>query len=261
MSVLMRPWGHLHFRDIGPRDGVPVVFANSLGTDLRMWDAVVAALPQIRAIGFDKRGHGLSSCPDSAWTIEDLAQDALALMDHLGVSKAFVVGCSVGGMIAQATAIAAPERVQGLVLSNTAAKIGTPEAWQARIDAIRAGGIASISDMIISRWFAPNFLARPDHLPWRTMLERTNADGYCGTCSVLSQADLREGLRRLDLPVLFLAGDQDQSTPVALVQETAALIAGSKVAVLGGSGHLPAIDAPAATAKLIENFLKDHAND
>ncbi len=261
MSVLMRPWGHMNFRDIGPRDGLPVVFANSLGTDLRMWDGVIAALPGLRAIGFDKRGHGLSALPPQAWTIEDLASDVLALMDHLQIDRAVIAGCSVGGMIAQATAIAAPGRVRGLVLSNTAAKIGTVEGWQARIAAIRAGGIASIGDAILQRWFAADFLARPDHLAWRTMLERTDPEGYCGTCVVLSKADLRAGLRGLDMPVLFLAGDQDQSTPVSLVTETAALIAGAKVAVVGGSGHLPAIDAPATTAKLIEDFLKDHFHD
>ena len=119
MSVLMRPWGHQHYRIRGPQDGAAVLFLNSLGTDLRMWDGVVDQLPEIRAIGMDKRGHGLSATPAGDWTLDDLAHDALALMDHLGVGRAVVAGCSIGGMIAQAMATLAPDRVRGLFLSNT----------------------------------------------------------------------------------------------------------------------------------------------
>lgn len=256
MPCLMRPWGHMNFRDTGPRDAPPILFANSLGTDLRMWDGVSAALPGFRCIGFDKRGHGLSATPSEGWTVQDLAADAVALMDHLGVARAIVAGCSVGGLVAQAMALDHPGRVSALILSNTAARIGTDQMWATRIAALREGGIASISAAILERWFAPAFLNTPESLPWQTMLLRCDLAGYIGTCEALAIADLRARVPALDLPVMLLAGSMDQATPPALVAETAAMIPGARLEVLDGSGHLPAIDAPTRTADLILNFVK-----
>lgn len=257
MPCLLRPWGHMNYHDSGARGGMPILFANSLGTDLRMWDGVTAALPGLRCIGFDKPGHGLSATPAQPWTVEDMAQDVIALMDHLGIARAIVAGCSVGGLIAQAVAVAYPDRVSGLILSNTAAQIGTAEMWAARISALRAGGIAAISAAILERWFAPAFLNSPDSLPWQMMLLRCDLDGYIGTCEALAKADLRAHLPALRVPTLVLAGSEDQATPPALVAQTAALIPGARLETLIGSGHLPAIDAPLETAALIQSFAKD----
>jgi 3-oxoadipate enol-lactonase len=257
MPCLLRPWGHMNYRDSGVHGGMTILFANSLGTDLRMWEGVTTALPSLRCISFDKRGHGLSATPAQPWTVEDLAQDVIALMDHLGVGRAIVAGCSVGGLIAQAVAVAHPDRVSGLILSNTAAKIGTAEMWATRIAALRAGGIAAISGAILERWFAPDFLHSPDSLPWQTMLLRCDLDGYIGTCEALAKADLRAHMPTLRVPTLALAGSEDQATPLALVAETAALIPGARLETLFGSGHIPAIDAPQKTADLIQSFAKD----
>jgi 3-oxoadipate enol-lactonase len=254
MQVLMRPWGHMHFADEGPRTAPPVLFANSLGTDLRMWQAVTARLPY-RCIRFDKRGHGLSATPSQDWTVEDVAADAVALLDHLGIQKAVVAGCSVGGMVAQAFGIHHPARARALILSNTAARIGTPESWQARIAAVETGGIASIAATILDRWFPQPFRSSPDALAWTTMLLRADPVGYVQTCRALSRADLREGLGSLRLPTLLIAGAQDQSTPPALVAETAARIRGAQMIELPGSGHIPAIDAPEAMARAITDFM------
>lgn len=255
MPVLMRPWGHLHYSDEGPRDAPAILYANSLGTDLRMWGGVTRLLPQ-RAIRFDKRGHGLSATPAQDWTVEDIAADAVALLDHLGVPQATIAGCSVGGMIAQALAIHHPSRARALILSNTAAKIGTEASWQARITAIQTAGIASIAETILDRWFPAPFRTSPDAMPWQTMLLRADPLGYIQTCRALSRADLRAGLQTLTLPTLLIAGSEDQSTPPALVAETAALIAGAQTIVLQGSGHIPAIDAPEATARIIAAFQR-----
>lgn len=257
MPCLLRPWGHMNYRDSGAHGGMTILFANSLGTDLRMWEGVTTALPGLRCICFDKRGHGLSATPAQPWTVEDMAQDVIALMDHLGIARALVAGCSVGGLIAQAVALAHPDRVSGLILSNTAAKIGTDEMWAARIAALRAGGIAAIADAILDRWFAPDFRNSPDSLPWGTMLLRCDLDGYIGTCEALAKADLRARLPALRVPTLVLAGSEDQATPLALVAQTAALIPGARLETLMGSGHIPAIDAPQKTADLIQSFAKD----
>ncbi len=255
MPILIRPWGHLHYTDEGPKSARAVLYANSLGTDLRMWDAVTRLLPY-RAIRFDKRGHGLSATPSADWIVEDAASDAVALLDHLHIQKAIIAGCSVGGMIAQAIAIHHPARATALILSNTAAKIGTPQSWQARIAAIQTGGIASVADTILQRWFVQPFRTSPEALPWATMLLRADPTGYIQTCGALAIADLRGGLKTLTLPTLLIAGSEDQSTPPALVQETAALIQGAHLTILQGSGHIPAIDAPEATAQAITTFLR-----
>ena len=255
MPVLIRPWGHLHFTDEGPKTAPTILFANSLGTDLRMWEGVTRLLPN-RCIRFYKRGHGLSATPVDDWTVQDIASDAVALLDHLNIAKATIAGCSVGGMVAQAFGIHHPTRAHALILSNTAARIGTDESWQARITAIETAGIASIADTILDRWFPQPFRASPDALPWRTMLLRADPAGYIQTCRALSHADLRAGLATLTLPTLLIAGSEDQSTPPALVQETAARIPGAHLTVLQGSGHIPAIDAPKATAQAIAAFLR-----
>jgi 3-oxoadipate enol-lactonase len=255
MQVLMRPWGHMHFVDQGPKNAPVILFANSLGTDLRMWQGVTDQLPN-RCIRFDMRGHGLSATPATGWRVEDIADDAAALLDHLHIEKATVAGCSVGGMVAQAFGIHHAPRAHALILSNTAAKIGTPDSWQLRISAVEAAGLAPIADMILGRWFPKTFLASTDALLWRTMLLRIDPVGYVQTCRALSLADFRAGLATLALPALLIAGgDEDLSTPPALVAETAALIAGAKLVELAGSGHIPAIDAPDATARAITDFL------
>jgi 3-oxoadipate enol-lactonase len=259
MPCLMRPWGHLNYRDCGPKDAPVLVFANSLGTDLRMWLEVTDRLPAFRCISYDKRGHGLSAKPEGHWTIGDLADDLAALLDELQIARATVIGCSVGGMIAQSFALRHPGRARGLVLSNTAAQIGTADGWQARIDAVANGGLAAIADAILDRWFAPAFRASAQALPWRSLLCLSDAAGYIGICRVLAATDLRAQVTGLQLPVLMLAGSEDQATPAELVQQTAALIPGAKLVTLQGSGHIPAIDAPAATAHLIEDFAKELA--
>ncbi|MEO8244058.1 MAG: 3-oxoadipate enol-lactonase [bacterium] len=254
MPVLMRPWGHMHYNDVNPGGGPAVVFVGSLGTDLRMWRGVTSRLP-FRCLSLDKRGHGLSATPDAPWTVQDLAADVLALMDHLNLPSAVIAGCSVGGLVAMATALAAPDRVTGLIVSNAAARMGTAEAWQARIATIEADGLAAIADTIMERWFAAPFRARPEFLIWRTLFLHTDVPGYIATCRALAAADLRAEVPRIACPVLMLTGSEDLGTPPSLVHETAALIPGAQVALLEGSGHIPAIDAPTKVATLITGFV------
>ena len=257
MRVLHRPWGHLHFRDGGPSSGPAVLFLNSLGTDLRMWDGVAALLPEVRRIGLDKRGHGLSATPDGDWDLADLAGDAMAVLDHLGVARATIAGCSVGGLIAKGIALRHPERVSALLLSNTAARIGTAETWRARIAAVETGGMAAVAPAVLARWFAPDFLSRPEARLWETMLLRCDPRGYTQTCGALARADLTRDVGRIACPTLCLAGSEDQATPPDLVRATAELIPSARFVCLAGSGHLPAIDAPEETARLLEDLLKE----
>jgi 3-oxoadipate enol-lactonase len=250
----------LHWREDGDPAGYPVVFANSLGTDLRLWDQILPLLPSgLRIIRFDKRGHGLSDCPPAPYAMEDLVSDAEALLDGLGVSTCVFVGLSIGGMIGQGLAARRPDLIRALVLSNTAAKMGDAAMWQARIDAIRAGGIEALADAVMERWFSPAFLARPELSAWRNMLTRTPVEGYVGCCHAIAGADLTESTKALTLPTLGIAGREDGASPPDLVQRTAGMIAGSRFTVIEGAGHLPCVEDPAAYAALLTDFLKEHA--
>jgi 3-oxoadipate enol-lactonase len=261
MFCLIRPWGHLNYHISGPEGAPVILWANSLGTDLRMWDAVMALMPGWRHVRFDKRGHGLSATPDTAWTVTDLADDAAAVLRHLRIDRAVMAGCSVGGMVAQALAIGHPGLVRALVLSNTAAKIGTADAWAARAQAVRTGGIAAIAGAVLERWFAAPFRHSDEARLWGTMLLRCDPAGYIGTCDALACADFRTKIAGIKVPTLMIAGTEDLATPADLVAETCAMIPGARLVTMQGSGHIPAIDAPEATVAAINLFLKEHLHD
>lgn len=260
MQVLTRPFGALHIRIDGPPDAPAVVFANSLGTDLRLWEAVLPLLPAgLRYVRYDKRGHGLSDLGGGT-RITDHAEDAIALIESLGAGPVTFVGLSIGGLIAQVVASQRPDLLRALVLSNTAARLGTTESWQGRIDAISAHGLASIADAVMERWFALPFRCSPACKPWRNMLLRTPADGYIAACHALASADQTAATAALRLPTLVTAGSEDGASPPDLVQATAALIPGAAFHVIPGAGHLPCVETPAAWAALVSPFLKAHAH-
>jgi 3-oxoadipate enol-lactonase len=250
----------LHVADEGPRDATTVVFSNSLGTDFRLWDPMLSLLPEgLRLIRYDKRGHGLSTCPAGPYTIEDHRRDLEALLEGLGVKDAVIVGLSVGGMIAQALGAARPDLAKGLVLCDTGHKIGPPEIWETRIEAVRKGGIASLSEAILERWFGARFhREKADELSlWRSMLTRTPVEGYIGTCQAIQKADLTEGTRSLSLPAVCVVGSEDGATTPELVRSTADLI-GADCIEIDGAGHLPCVEAPDVMAGIISTFLREN---
>lgn len=248
----------LHYREDGDPEGAPVVFANSLGTDLRLWDKVIARLPDgLRLIRYDKRGHGLSGCPAAPYKMGTLVTDAERLMDHLSVRDAVFVGLSIGGMIAQGLAVKRMDLVRAMVISNTAAKIGTPAMWEDRIAAVRAGGIAALSDTILERWFSKRFRETEEFSAWRHMLERQPAEGYIGCSAAIAGTDLMEPTSGLRLPTLAIAGSEDGSTPPDLVRETADLIPGARFHLIRGAGHLPCVEAPDDYAATLTAFLRE----
>lgn len=245
----------------GSSDNAPVlVFSNSLGTDLRVWDALLPQLPEgLRVLRYSKAGHGLSDLAGER-SIAAHADDLLALMNQLGIARATLVGLSVGGMIAQALAAAAPERVACLVLCCTAQKIGTPEVWNERIDGIRTGGLASLADAVMQRWFSPAFReTQPADLAiWRNMLLRTPADGYSAVCAAIRDADLTATTATISAPTLCVAGSLDGSTPPEVVRGLAELIPDADFEVIEGVGHIPCVEAPERLGQLISAFLKEH---
>jgi 3-oxoadipate enol-lactonase len=258
MQALKLDWGSMHLNlSKAADDGQCLVFLNSLGTDLRMWDAVCARLPKDwTTLRMDKRGHGLSDTAPSGYGIPDLAQDVLAAMDHARIDRAVIVGCSIGGLIAQHLALMAPERVTGLVLSNTAPMLGAADAWLARIEAIRKAGMAPMADSILPRWFGPAFLANPDAALWRTMLARTDQAGYIATCNAIAGTDITARLPEIAAPALVFAGKYDLATPPAVVEALAGALPTAELILFETTGHLPAIETPDAFAKALIRFVK-----
>lgn len=251
----------VHYSDEGPDNGFPVVFANSLGTDFRVWDALLPHMPDgLRFIRYDKRGHGLSEAPDAPYFMGDLVQDAAALMDHLSLKNALFIGLSIGGIIAQGLAAERPDLVRAMVLSDTAAKIGNEQIWAERIDAVRKGGIAALAEPTLQRWFSKGFHAdKQDELAgWRHMLSRTPIEGYVGCSQAIAETDLYESTARLTLPTLAIVGSEDGSTPPDMVRETAELIEGSQFNVIRKAGHLPCVEQPAEMASLISAFMLEN---
>ncbi len=247
----------LHWREDGDPEGAPVVFANSLGTDLRLWDAVLPHLPAgLRIIRYDKRGHGLSEAPPAPYAMGQLVSDAEALLDHLGVRNCVFVGLSIGGMIAQGLAVKRMDQIRAVVLSNTAAKIGTKEMWEDRIATVRAQGIEGLADPVMERWFSAAFRATPELALWRNMLVRQPADGYAGCSAAISGTDLYTPTSGLRLPALGIAGDADGSTPPDLVRETVELIPGAEFRLIRGAGHLPCVEKPEEYAEILAEFLR-----
>lgn len=248
----------VHYRDEGNQNGPAVVFANSLGTDLRLWDPILPYLPDgLRLIRYDKRGHGLTTCPPAPYSMGTLVADAERLLDHLNVRDAVFVGLSIGGMIAQGLAVKRMDQVRAMVLSNTAMKIGTPEMWQERIDAVRNGGIKALEASILERWFSKAFQNKTELSLWREMLVQQPDEGYIGCSAAISGTDFYATTASLSLPTLAVAGSEDGSTPPDLVRETAELIKGSRFELIRGAGHLPCVENPKAYAQLLTTFLTD----
>lgn len=250
----------IHYRTQGLGTGRPVIaFINSLGTDFRIWDRLIAELGDDYAyVLHDKRGHGLSDVGMTPYAIEDHVDDLAALLDHLKLSRVVIWGVSVGGLIALGLQAQRPDLVRALVLSNTAHKIGNDDLWNARIDKIAAEGMAALVAPVMERWFTPAF-RRPDNALFAgacNMLARQPADGYAGTCAAIRDADYTEAATRVAVPTLCVAGDGDGSTPPDLVRSLADLVPGSRFAVVPACGHIPCMEQPAAYAATVRGFLE-----
>lgn len=262
MSLQVAPINgtHIHYTRTGSKDAPVLVFANSLGTDQRIWDDVVAGLSdRFDIVTYDKRGHGLSGIGTETFDIALLADDLIGLLDHLGIDRAILCGLSVGGLIAQKITEQHPDRVRGLILCDTAPKLGAADGWNSRIEAIRKDGIAALGDAIMERWLSPAFRReRPlETAMYRDMLVRTSAEGYIGTCMALRDGDLRDAAGKIAVPTLCICGSEDLATPPDVVREMADMIPDAEFELIDGVGHLPCIETPELLTRLIDRFTKE----
>ncbi len=208
----------LHYQVSGCADAPILVLLNSLGSDMHMWDR---ALPEFegrfRVLRSDTRGHGRSEVAAEAFTIEQLGRDVLKLMDEVKAEKASICGVSLGGLVGLWLGIYAPDRVERLILANTAAKIGTKEIWEQRIETLNATGIAALATATLERWFTTDYRSKhPEEMERiRQMIAATDPQGYTACCVVLRDADLREDAVQVKAGSLVITGTHDPATPPA----------------------------------------------
>lgn len=256
MALIYLPDLRLNAELSGPETGPVVVMLHALGTNLSVWDKVVTALPQHRILRLDMRGHGKSDAPVGPYAMGTLIHDVERVMDRAGLREAVVVGLSIGGMIAQGLAVKRLDLVRGMVLSNTAARIGIAAHWHDRIETVRAGGLGAIADATMERWLGRKWHSHPDLARMRALLLSTPPEGWMGAAAAIAGTDFYTPTAGLTLPTLAIAGAEDGSTPPDLVKETADLILGSRFALIRGAGHLPMVEKPADYSAILRDFLE-----
>lgn len=248
----------LHFQLIGSPASRPLlVFANSLGTDFRIWrDVIVRLAVDYAILTYDMRGHGLSDVGTTPYSMELLADDLAALLDHVGAREAIICGVSVGGMVAQQLCVRRPDLVGALVLCDTTARMGDATSWTARIAAIESDGIESIADAIMERWFTPAFRRSSPEFPgYRNMLVRQPMDGYIATCVALREADLTSQSARITVPTVCIVGEQDGAPTPRQMADFAKTIRGARFEVISDCGHIPSIEQPQRLVDIMRAFI------
>ncbi len=230
--------------------GPTLVFAHCLGLDHRVWDGVVAQLPNYRCVRYDLRGHGQSDVPSGPYSMGTLISDAEAVCDTLALRDVVFVGLSVGGLVAQGLAVKRLDIVRGMTLIGSAAKHGQPEPWHARAKTVRDGGMPAIIPGMLERWNAREGSAMLDE--W---LSQADAEGFAATCEAIAGTDFYTPTSGLRLPTLGLCGNFDKSTPPDLVRETTDLVPGSQFHLIRGAGHVAPVTHAGDIAAKLGDFL------
>ncbi|MFD5824177.1 3-oxoadipate enol-lactonase [Lentzea sp. NPDC060358] len=237
----------------GRPDGPVVVLSGSLGSTLEMWDPVVAAFEErFRVVRYDTRGHGRSPVVPGPCTVDDLAGDLAALLDHLRVPRAHLVGLSLGGMTALRLAAREPSRVDRLAVLCTSACLGPAPAWTDRAALVRARGTEAVAAAVVDRWFTP---AHRDRARWEAMVAATPAEGYAACCEAIAAMDQRADLAGITAPTLALAGADDPATPPHHLEEISASVRDGRLVVVPGAAHLAVVERPAAVAAEVLRHL------
>jgi 3-oxoadipate enol-lactonase len=234
----------LHYEIAGPPTAPALVFSNSLGATLSMWDSQVSAFQKkFRVLRYDTRGHGQSAATPGPYTIEQLGRDVLALLDELHFDRVNFCGLSMGGQTGMWLALNAAARLNKLILCNTAAKIGGPDLWNTRIEAVRKGGMNSISAAVMERWFSSDFRSNsPDVIAAiKQLFERTKPEGYAANCAALRDFDARETIAAIHTPTLVISGTHDAATTPADGRFLADHIPGARYVELNAA-HLSNIE-------------------
>jgi 3-oxoadipate enol-lactonase len=248
----------IHVEVEGPERAPVLMLSNSLGTDLHMWDEQVAPFTQhFRLVRYDRRGHGKSSVPNGPYSMERLGRDVVAVLDGLGIAKINWCGLSMGGMVGQWLGANAANRVDKLILSNTACYFPDKAGWDGRIKMVREKGLAGTVDANMERWFTKEFRERaPQAIErMRKMFVATNVEGYIGCGEAIRDMDHRPLLAKIAAPTLVIAGRLDPATPLEGNEFIRQHIPGAKIAILEAA-HIANVEQPQIYADTVLGFLK-----
>ncbi|WP_226858279.1 3-oxoadipate enol-lactonase [Diaphorobacter aerolatus] len=253
--------GKLRVRVEGPQQAPALVFSNSLGTTLEMWDEQAARFAKdFRVVRYDTRGHGGSTVSPGPYSFDLLGADVVAVLDALKIERAHFCGISMGGFTGLWLAINAASRMNSMAVCNSAAKIGTPEAWNTRAAMVRANGVAAMQELADSspeRWFTKPFTQSDPQVVARAQawIAAVNPQGYASCCDALAGADVRDQLARIAVRTLVIAGSADPVTTVADGRYLQQHIAGATFVELPAS-HLSNLEAPEAFDEALAQFLR-----
>ncbi len=246
------------------KKGAPVVMlSHSLACSLVMWQPQMAVLESaFQVLRFDTRGHGDSDAPQGAYSFEQLAMDAIGLLDGLKIDAVHFVGLSMGGMIGQGLALDYADRLKSLTLCDTAAIMPdeTQPIWQQRIEAAGEKGMQGQVDETLERWFRPEYLQQnpPEVEMIRRQILATPVTGYIGCCEAIRRLKYLDRLAGINLPTLIVVGEEDPGTPVAASEAMNERISGSKLVVLPSARHLSNIEQSEAFNTVLIKFLTQH---
>ena len=244
----------------GPTGAPVVTLSHSLASDLSMWDPQMKALTATyRVLRYDTRGHGGTDAPAGAYTLEQLAEDAQALLGVLGITRTHWIGLSMGGMIGQTLALSSPGLFRSLALCDTSSRVPAEArpVWQERIKTAETQGMEPLVEPTIGRWFTAPFREQRHDVvdPVRTRIRTTDPRGYAGCCHAIAALDLTDRLPAIKLPTMIIVGEEDQGTPVAASQAIQARIAGSQLEIIKSAAHLSNLEQPEAFTRIITSFL------
>jgi 3-oxoadipate enol-lactonase len=236
-----------------------IVFSNSLGTDLTMWDKQVELLgKEFNILRYDTRGHGKSEATEGEYSIEMLGKDVLDLLDYLKIEKVNFCGLSIGGLTGQWLGIHAPERLNKLILCNTAVKIGNDEGWNTRIETVQKNGLDSIVSGTQERWFTPEFVSE-NKVEVDSVLAtfvQTPVTGYVSCCAAVRDADFTDEVSKISVPTLIISGTEDLVTTIKDGDFLMEKIPNSLLAALK-TAHISNIEKADDFAKLLIEFIKN----
>jgi len=237
-----------------------VMLSHSLATHMRVWQPQLEALAaEYRVLRYDIRGHGRSEVPLPPYALAELTEDAVALLDALGIDRVHWVGLSLGGMIGQQLALSHPDRLLSLTLADTTSQVPAEAApaWDERAETAQSQGMDPLVEPTLERWLTPAFREREAQVTEeiREMIRGTPPQGYAGCCQAIKQLALTERLPAIALPALVMVGEADEGTPVAAAEVIAGAIPGAELAVLPVARHLSNIEAAPAFNERLLGFL------
>jgi 3-oxoadipate enol-lactonase len=257
MPFVDLPDHRIHYALSGRQNASTLVLSNSLGTNFSMWDPQLAEFEKhFSVLRYDTRGHGKSAIPRGPYTFDQLGRDVVGLLNALKIESAYFCGLSMGGMTGLWLALHAANRLRKMIVSSASAKFGTTETWEKRIAAVRQGGMKSVAQQVVERWYTPEFRTSEPEAARATlqMLEATSAEGYIACCAALRDEDVRESIQRIRTPTLIISGALDPVSPPADGKYLCGVIPSAQYRELEAA-HLTNIEASGDFTREVVSFL------